>query len=175
MPANGTVAQTTLARVSGTYPEVPVAAGRESEMPLAAWLRQQREARSWNKREQARRLVQAGRDAGVTAMPSVANVYHNILRWERGENEPSERYKLYYCKTFEIPVTEFGATAPRTDPLSPIATVNAHGLSVSLGYLSGRLVIEISGLDTGEREAEPAPGLSLVTPQDPPRQYGGRA
>ena len=145
------------------------------EMPVSVWLRQQREARGWSRREQARRLIQAGRDTGDTAMPSVENVYHNILRWERGENEPTERYKLYYCKTFEIPVTEFGATAPRTDALSQIATVNAHGLSVSLGYASGRLVIEISGLDTEEEEAEPGPGLSLVTSQDPPTSYGGRA
>lgn len=145
------------------------------QMPLSAWLRQQREARGWNKKEQARRLIQAGRDAGDTAMPSVDGVYHNIHRWERGDNEPTERYKLYYCKTFEIPVTGYGATAPRTDALSPIATVNAHGLSVSLGYVSGRLIIEISGLDTQDAEPQPGPGLSLVTSPDPPRQYGGRA
>jgi len=145
------------------------------EMPLSVWLRQQREARGWGRREQARRLIQAGRDAGDTSMPNVDGVYHNIHRWERGENEPTERYKLYYCKTFGIPVTEFGAKTPRTDSLSPIATVNAHGLSVSLGYVSGRLVIEISGLDTEEEEAEPGPGLSLVTSQNPPTSYGGRA
>jgi transcriptional regulator with XRE-family HTH domain len=146
-----------------------------SEMPLSAWLRQQREARGWSRREQARRLIQAGRETGDTSMPSVDGVYHNIHRWERGENEPTERYKLYYCKTFEIPVTEFGTKAPGTDALSPIATVNAHGLSVSLGYVSGRLVIEISGLDTEEAEAEPGSGLSLVTSPGPPRNYGGRA
>jgi hypothetical protein len=31
---------------------------------LGAWLRQQREDRGWNKHEMARRLIQAGRDAG---------------------------------------------------------------------------------------------------------------
>src|SRR5260370_263452 len=66
-----------------------------------------------------------------------------------------------------------GARAPRTDALSSIATVNAHGLSVSVGYVSGRLVIEISGLDTEDGKPEPGPGLSLVTSHDPPRQYGG--
>ena len=147
----------------------------EGEMPLSVWLRQQREARGWSRREQARRLIQAGRDAGDTAMPSVDDMTHNTRRWERGDNEPTERYKLYYCKTFEIPATEFGATAPRTDALSPIATVNAHGLSVSVGYVSGRLVIEISGLDTEDAEPEPGAGLSLVTSPGPPRQYGGRA
>ena len=147
----------------------------KDEMPLGVWLRQQREARGWGRREQARRLIQAGRDAGDASMPSVDGVSHNIHRWERGDNEPTERYKLYYCKTFEIPAADFGAKAPGPVSPSPIATVNAHGLSVSLAYASGRLMIEISGLDTGESEAEPAPGLSLVTSQDPPRHYGGRA
>lgn len=108
-------------------------------------------------------------------MPSVDDMTHNTRRWERGDNEPTERYKLYYCKTFEIPVTGFGATATGTDALSPIATVNARGLSVSLGYVSGRLMIEISGLEAQDGEPGPGPGLSLVTSRDPPRQYGGRA
>jgi len=144
-------------------------------MPLSVWLRQQRETRGWSRREQARWLIAAGRDAGDTAMPSVDDMARSTRRWERGDNEPTERYKLYYCKTFEIPVTEFGTTAPRTEALAPIATVHAHGLTVSLGYVSGRLVIEISGLDTEDAEPEPGAGLSLVTAQDPPRQYGGRA
>jgi transcriptional regulator with XRE-family HTH domain len=152
-----------------------VPAGDGSEVPLSVWLREQREARSWSRKEQARRLIQAGRDAGDTSMPSVDGVYHNIHRWERGDNEPTERYKLYYCKTFEVPVTEFGASAPRTDPLSQIALINAHGLSVSLQYVAGRLVIDISGLETAESGPEAGPGLSLVTSQDPPRNYGGRA
>jgi hypothetical protein len=67
----------------------------EDEMPLSVWLRQQREARGWGRREQGRRLIQAGREAGDTSMPSVDGMYHNIHRWERGDNEPTERYKLY--------------------------------------------------------------------------------
>jgi hypothetical protein len=147
----------------------------EGEMPLSAWLRQQREARGWSGREQARRLIRAGRDTGDTAMPSLDTMCRNVRRWENGHGGITERYKLYYCKTLGIPVTEFGATAPGTDALSPIAAVSALGLSVSAGYVSGRLVIEISGLDTGEPEAEPGPGLSLVASPDPPRNYGGRA
>ena len=101
-------------------------------------------------------------------MPSVANVYHNIHRWERGDNEPTERYKLYYCKTLGIPAAGFGAEVPGADSLSPIATVNSHGLSVSLGYVSGLLsfVIEISGLDAREREAEPGLVVARCTSQE---------
>jgi hypothetical protein len=51
-----------------------------SEMPLSAWLRQQREARGWSRREQARRLIQAGRETGDTSMPSVDDMTHNIRR-----------------------------------------------------------------------------------------------
>jgi hypothetical protein len=147
----------------------------EGEMPLSVWLRQQREARGWSGREQARRLIRVGRDAGDTAMPSLETMCRNVRRWERGHGGITERYKLHYCKTFEIPVTGFGATAPGADALSPVATVSAHGLSVSVGYVSGRLVIEICGLETEGGEPEPGPGLSLVTSQDSPRNYGGRA
>ena len=147
----------------------------ENEMPLSVWLRQQREARGWSGREQARRLIRAGRDTGDTAMPSLDTMCRNVRRWERRHGGITERYKLYYCKTLGIPVTQFGVTSPGTDALAPIATVSAHGLSVSAGYVSGRLVIEISGLDTGEPEPEPGPGLSLVTSPSPPRNYGGRA
>ena len=171
-----------------------VSAVTDKKMPLGAWLREQREARSWSRREQARRLIQAGREAGDTAMPGITSVYHNIERWERGPGGPSDRYKLYYCKVLGVTAADFGGRATWTDPLSalgtdqlspagteplsPTGTVNAAGLSVSFRYASGRLVIEIDGLDTGEAEtkaeAEPAQALSLVTSEDPPRSYGGR-
>jgi hypothetical protein len=143
-----------------------------SEMPLKVWLRQQREDQGWSRRGQARRLIKAGREAGDTAMPGVECVYHNIHRWERGVNTPSERYRLYYCKALGIPVTEFGAGAPRADLSGQIAAVSARGLSVSLRHVSGRLVIEISGLKAGEAEVEPGPGLSVVASQDPPGNNG---
>jgi hypothetical protein len=145
------------------------------EMPLSAWLREQREARGWSGREQARRLIRAGRDAGDSAMPSLETMCRNVRRWERGHGGITERYKLHYCKTLGIPVAGFGVTAPGASALSPVATVSAHGLSVSAGYVSGRLVIEVSGLEAEDGEPEPGPGLSLVASQDRPGNYGGRA
>jgi hypothetical protein len=47
---------------------------------LGAWLRQQREARAWTKREVARQLIQAGRAAGDTSMPGMDSMCHNIHR-----------------------------------------------------------------------------------------------
>jgi hypothetical protein len=81
---------------------------------------------------------------------------------------PRQAYRLARGWSLEQAAARFSA-------LSPMATVHAHGLSVSLGYASGRLVIEISGLDTDDAEPEPGAGLSLVTSPGPPRQYGGRA
>ena len=73
----------------------------------AAWLRQQREDRGWSKAEMARRLVQAGRAAGDTAVPELSGMLHNIHRWER-EGGISERHKLHYCRAFGIHPSQFG-------------------------------------------------------------------
>jgi hypothetical protein len=73
----------------------------------AAWLRQQREDRGWPKAEMARRLVQAGREAGDTAVPELSGMLHNIHRWER-EGGISERHKLHYCRAFGIHPSQFG-------------------------------------------------------------------
>ena len=74
---------------------------------LGAWLRQQREARGWPKAEMARRLVQAGREAGDKSMPSASGMLHNIHRWER-EGGISERHKLHYCRALGIHPSQFG-------------------------------------------------------------------
>jgi hypothetical protein len=73
----------------------------------AAWLRQQREDRGWPKAEMARRLVQAGREAGDTAIPELSGMLHNVHRWER-EGGISERHKLHYCRAFGIRPSQFG-------------------------------------------------------------------
>jgi hypothetical protein len=159
-----------VARVSEITPGVLVA----DDEGIGLWLRRQREAHGWSKREQARLLIKAGRAAGDTSMPGVDSLYHNVHRWERGDNEPTERYRLYYCKSFSIPAGQFGRDAPVIDSLSQAGAVNAPGMSVSVHFASGRLVIEISGLGAQE-EREPEPALTVVAPQQPPRNYGGRA
>jgi tetratricopeptide (TPR) repeat protein len=73
----------------------------------AAWLRQQREDRGWSKAETARRLIQAGREVGDTAVPEQSGMLHNIHRWER-EGGISERHKLHYCRALGIHPSHFG-------------------------------------------------------------------
>jgi hypothetical protein len=86
---------------------------------LAVWLRQQREARSWTRREMARQLIQAGRDTGDTTLPGMDSMCHNIHRWERGRGGLTERYKLHYCKAFGIPPGQFGADVTGSHSLTP--------------------------------------------------------
>jgi len=146
------------------------------EMPFGLWLRRQREAHGLARREMARRLIQAGQGAGDTSMPGIESMSHYIRRWETGDVGLTERYKLYYCEVFGITAAEFGLQDPSAGHL---ATVNAYGLSVSLRYISGRLVIDISGMETGTPESEPGTGpgraLALVPSPGQPRSYGGRA
>jgi len=86
---------------------------------LGTWLRRQREARSWTRREMARQLIQAGRATGDTSLPGMDSMCHNIHRWERGQGGLTERYKLYYCKAFGIPPDQFGADLADSHPLPP--------------------------------------------------------
>jgi hypothetical protein len=83
---------------------------KEDAMPseLSAWLRQQREIRSWARLEMARQLIQAGKAAGDTSMPGLDSMCHNLYRWERGDDSPSERYRLYYSRALGIPPSQFG-------------------------------------------------------------------
>jgi len=76
----------------------------------AVWLREQREDRGWSKAEMARRLVQAARAAGDTAVPELSGMLHNIHRWER-EGGISERHKLHYCRALGIHPSQFGLSA----------------------------------------------------------------
>jgi len=154
--------------------DVPAVADADTgELP--GWLRREREARSWSQREMARQLIKAARETGDTSIPGIDSLYRNVHRWERGETGLTERYILHYCKALGIPAGEFGRDAP--GPPSHAATINVNDLSIALHHAPGRLVIEISGLDTPEPERTPGtdPVLALVTSQQPPRSYGGRA
>ena len=56
----------------------------------------------------ARQLIKAAEANGDMAMPGLPNLMHYIYRWEAGSHEPSERYKLHYCRAFGITFRQFG-------------------------------------------------------------------
>jgi tetratricopeptide (TPR) repeat protein len=101
---------------------------------LATWLRQQRQARGWARREMAWRLIQAGRDAGDTSIPGISAMYQNIRRWERGDITPTERYRLCYCTALAIPPSQFGTAPPAQTAAEPRsgAVATSPGSSVAL-------------------------------------------
>ena len=93
-------------------------------MLIGMWLRQQREARSWPRREMARRLTQAAQATGDVTLPGIEHLCTYIRRWEFGRHDLTERYKLYYCTAFGIRVGQFGK-APPPDPDRPLPVSGA--------------------------------------------------
>jgi transcriptional regulator with XRE-family HTH domain len=79
---------------------------------LGAWLRAQREARTWTQDEMARRITAAARAAGDTSLPGTSSLAHNIYRWERGKHHLTDRYRLYYCRALGITPRDFGPARP---------------------------------------------------------------
>jgi tetratricopeptide (TPR) repeat protein len=77
---------------------------------LSTWLREQRQARGWTKREMTRKFIAAGQAAG-DHMPGPDDMWRYIHRWETGETGITERYARHYCTIFGIPLASFG-TAP---------------------------------------------------------------
>lgn len=79
---------------------------------LGTWLREQREQRGWSRYEMSRRLCAAAREAGDSAVPEAGTIEGYVRRWETGRvSIISERYKLLFCRVFDIPVTQFGPHA----------------------------------------------------------------
>ncbi len=64
----------------------------------------------------ARQLIQAGQARGDKSMPGTDSMCHNIYRWERGADSPSERYKHCYCQVFGIRPSHFGPEQPGDRP-----------------------------------------------------------
>ncbi|HUD35299.1 MAG TPA: hypothetical protein VMR14_00275 [Streptosporangiaceae bacterium] len=92
--------------------EAVLMAGAQGE-----WLRKQRQARSWNVAEMSRRLRAAARDAD-DSLPGNDCLTTMIRRWEKGKTGVSERYRLHYCRAFDLAPDEFGAPPPGAVPAS---------------------------------------------------------
>ena len=110
----------------------------------AAWLRQQREDRGWPKAEMARRLVQAGRAAGDTAIPELSGMLHNIHRWER-EGGISERHKLHYCRALGIHPSQFGLSTGKPAEAAESAFSAEAGTAVPVPALQPAVIAATAG------------------------------
>src|SRR5262249_27093232 len=123
--------------------------------------------RNWARQQMVRQLLRAGRESGDKSMPSTESMVHNVYRWERGMDAPSERYMLYYCKAFGISPDDFGpqpdkppaGAAPAPAPAPTVPVLAAPGLtavpqlpSVANGQLDALLAAV--GVAYREREGE---------------------
>ena len=141
---------------------------------LGAWLRQQRQARGWARPEMARQLIRAGQETGDKSMPGLDSMCHNLYRWERGEDSPSERYQLHYCRALGIPPSQFGHAQPDTPgtwpspgavtalaaPGIPAAAVPAPGPYAAPGP-AGPFLLPSAAIAYGGMQ-EPATGRSRI-------------
>lgn len=102
---------------------------------LAMWLLRQRQDRGWSRLDKARRLIRAGQEAGDTSMPTLESMDHNVYRWERGPDAPSERFMLCYCRVLGISVDEYGPSEPVQVGLSnataAVAVLAAPGITAA--------------------------------------------
>lgn len=81
------------------------------------WLRTQRQARGWSVVEMRRRLRDAANQAGDT-LPANDCLAVMIHRWEDDRSGISERYRLHFCKAFQIAIEDFGTLRARPAPAS---------------------------------------------------------
>ncbi|MBV9450775.1 MAG: hypothetical protein JO345_33285 [Streptosporangiaceae bacterium] len=92
------------------------------------WLRQQREARGWPRREMASRLIQAAQAAGDATVPVTEHLETYIRRWESSRHQLTERYRIYYCTAFGIRPGQFGtAPLPKTPGPGPQGSSPSNG------------------------------------------------
>ena len=128
---------------------------------IGAWLRRQREARGWARREMAVRLTQAAQAVSDTTVPGIENLCTYIRRWEFGRHGPTERYKIYYCTAFGISVEEWGTAPPppppklKTNARTPARSPVLNGAGPDL---AGSIAAAYRGMygDTVEREVKMA-------------------
>jgi transcriptional regulator with XRE-family HTH domain len=102
---------------------------------LGTWLRTQREERGWSRSDIARRIIARAKETGDGGLPSADTLRKSIYRWETGQVEMSEKYRLLYCRVLSIKPAQFGPStelAPNTTVIEPSAiTPAAAGVSTS--------------------------------------------
>lgn len=154
------------ARRSGSYAptsgRISVAQRRRSMADtLRTRIYTERKACGWPVRKMAEVLRSLADDLG--RLPSVSSLTRMIRGWEAGKHVPSEMYRLLYCRAFTMTEDElFGRlNTPPTQQLwdeigsnGTIAEVDESGsertgpvsliISISLPYIPGRVVIEVS-------------------------------
>lgn len=74
----------------------------EEVPPWAARLRAERRNRDWSQRDLARELVEAASKEARGSLPERESIVRNIKKWEAGEHQPKDPYRLLYCRVFGL-------------------------------------------------------------------------
>src|SRR5215469_1223760 len=116
------------------------------------WLQRQRQARGWSVAEMRRRLREAARQSGDN-LPDNDCLTVMIYRWEDNRSGISERYRLHYCKAFQIPIEDFGRslTVPAQPPSdhAMVQALTAASPPTGTAPLTGAASPTAAGLLTG--------------------------
>ncbi|MBB2908861.1 tetratricopeptide (TPR) repeat protein [Streptosporangium becharense] len=82
--------------------------------PWAARLRAERRERDWSQRDLARELVKAIGGETRSRLPARESIIRNIKKWEAGEHQPKDPYRLLYCRVFGLEeAVLFGPAEPQ--------------------------------------------------------------
>jgi len=141
-------------------------------------LRAERERRGWPRLALAKKLREAADYPGD--VPCIDSLLHNIYRWERGLDGPSERYQFLYCRAFNMTRQElFGDYRNHTNasvrvPESELAAEAVMFADGRIGFMFAalppgldRIEFQISGTitmrtGTGQDNADRSSPLVLV-------------
>jgi transcriptional regulator with XRE-family HTH domain len=104
-------------------------------------IRTEREARGWSREDLAKRFRHAIAERGDTPV-SHESMLHNLYRWERMADTPSERYRIVYTKVFGLTQLELFGIPTAPPPASSAADPDCV---VVLPDGCRRVIIEIRG------------------------------
>jgi transcriptional regulator with XRE-family HTH domain len=113
---------------------------------LGTWLRTQREERGWSRSDMARRLIVTGRETD-DGLPSVENLRKSIYRWESGQVDVSEKYRLLYSRTFGVNPSEFG---PQPELKSGTAVTEPAAVLPARTEVPSRDLVAYRGIEAPE-------------------------
>jgi transcriptional regulator with XRE-family HTH domain len=109
-------------------------------------LRAERESRGWPRLTLAKKLRDAADYPGD--VPTTDGLLHNIYRWERGKDVPSERYQFLYCRVFSLTRQQlFGGNRDHTNAAVRIAESELSAEPVMLA--DGRIGFMFPALPSG--------------------------
>jgi transcriptional regulator with XRE-family HTH domain len=123
---------------------------------LARWLRQQRQERGWSQSRLAREIISAALADGDHEVCGDGSMIHNVYRWERRGDGPTDRYRPHVARAFGIPLWQFGPgtheAPPPGPPAGPAPAAQALVLALPAGapaVLNGTVIPAIPGTLAG--------------------------